>query len=62
MSFYDYSLPQQIIDNLYNVYNIKEPNEVQVKSFNTIKEGRDLILSSPTGTGKTLAYYNGLIN
>ena len=61
MSFYDYSLPQQIIDNLYNVYNIKEPNEVQVKSFNTIKEGRDLILSSPTGTGKTLAYLLPLI-
>ena len=62
MSFYDYSLPQQIIDNLYNVYNIKEPNEVQVKSFSAIKEGRDLILSSPTGTGKTLAYLLPLIS
>ena len=62
MSFYDYSLPQQIIDNLYNVYNIKEPNEVQIKSFSAIKEGRDLILSSPTGTGKTLAYLLPLIS
>ena len=38
MSFYDYSLPQQIIDNLYNVYNIKEPNEVQIKSLGALKK------------------------
>ena len=28
MSFYDYSLPQQIIDNLYNVYNLKDSSGI----------------------------------
>ena len=41
-----------LLDNL----NIDSLNEMQQTAFDTYKEGNDLILLSPTGTGKTLAY------
>ena len=35
---------------------IKELKDIQVKALETYKKGNDIILSSPTGTGKTLAF------
>lgn len=34
----------------------KQPTDVQFKTYSLALEGKDLIIESPTGTGKTLAY------
>ena len=44
-----------IIQALANL-KIEALNPMQEASIETWKEGKDLILLSPTGTGKTLAY------
>ena len=45
----------QISQALTNL-KIEALNPMQEASIDTWKEGKDLILLSPTGTGKTLAY------
>ena len=44
------------IDNALQNLGIKELNAMQKDSLNRYAEGKDMVLLSPTGTGKTLAY------
>ena len=44
------------IDNALQKLGIKELNAMQKDSLNRYAEGKDMVLLSPTGTGKTLAY------
>ena len=48
---------QEILSNL----KIEQLNAMQVASVDAASEGKDLILLSPTGTGKTLAYLLSLV-
>lgn len=48
---------QEILSNL----KIEQLNAMQVASVDAASEGKDLILLSPTGTGKTLAYLLPLV-
>jgi len=43
------------IRSALNMLGIKELTEVQIKAFRPIYEGKDTLIISPTGTGKTLA-------
>ena len=47
-------LNKKIKDGLEQL-GIKKLTEVQLKAFKPIYEGRDVLIISPTGTGKTLA-------
>lgn len=55
MTFSELNIPKDLICALTErgIYN---PTEVQAKSYKHICQGRDMIVSSSTGTGKTLAY------
>lgn len=54
-SFEDFALPDALIEKL-RAQQITEPTEVQVAAIPPILAGRDVIVHSQTGTGKTLAY------
>lgn len=45
-----------MISNYLQLLNIKELKPMQVEALDTIKNGSQIILLSPTGTGKTLAF------
>lgn len=44
------------LQNTWTKSGFQQPTDVQQKAVPFILEGRDLIVESPTGTGKTLAY------
>ncbi|MBQ7568786.1 DEAD/DEAH box helicase [bacterium] len=54
-SFSDWGLKPQILKRLSEM-SIVEPTEVQKRCWKPILEGRDLLVQSRTGTGKTLAF------
>ncbi len=55
MTFSDLKLSDILIDAL-KAQGITEPTDVQAKTFKHIHDNRDMIVSSSTGTGKTLSY------
>ena len=55
MDFKNLGISENII-KLLNNSGIKTPTEIQKNSIEFIKEGRDIIAESQTGTGKTLAF------
>lgn len=55
MTFSELNIPKDLICALTE-RGIHNPTEVQAKSYKHICQGRDMIVSSSTGTGKTLAY------
>jgi ATP-dependent helicase Lhr and Lhr-like helicase len=48
------NLNERIVEGL-NTLGINSLTEVQIKTFKPIYEGKDVLIISPTGTGKTLA-------
>ncbi len=50
-----------MIDDYLQLLNIKELKPMQVKALDSIKKGSQIILLSPTGTGKTLAFLLPLV-
>ncbi|MBT4088272.1 MAG: DEAD/DEAH box helicase, partial [Deltaproteobacteria bacterium] len=48
------TLPE--LEKALGVEGITEPTPVQIQSAEVLYEGRDVFISSETGTGKTLAY------
>lgn len=47
---------QPFIQDNWNKSEFKSPTPIQDKAIPAIIEGRDVLIESPTGTGKTLAY------
>ena len=54
-SFHELSLPTQLVQALEHLH-ITEPTPIQAQAIPVVLEGRDLLASAQTGTGKTLAY------
>ena len=55
LSFKELGVSQEITESLKK-RGIKEPTPVQEESIELIKNGEDVIVEAPTGTGKTLAF------
>ncbi|MBC5792571.1 MAG: DEAD/DEAH box helicase [Nanohaloarchaea archaeon] len=60
-SFKDLGLKKNIVENLKSE-GITEPTEVQEKSIPKVFEGKDLLVESETGSGKTFAFSLPIIN
>lgn len=60
MKYIDLINNDRLADGLLR-QGIKEPTQVQERVYTPIQEGRDIIVRSQTGTGKTLAYLIPLI-
>ena len=53
---------QKFLQEAWETSGFREPSLVQERTLPMILEGKDLIVESPTGTGKTLAYLLPLLN
>ena len=54
-NFEAFALPKTLQKSLEKL-TLKKPTEVQVKTIPSALDGKDVIVSAPTGTGKTLAF------
>lgn len=55
MTFESLNINQEIVQGLKEM-GIKDPTDIQVRSIPLIKQGRDVISTSKTGSGKTAAF------
>lgn len=53
---------KNFLQEAWQASGFKAPSLVQERTMPVIKEGKDLIVESPTGTGKTLAYLLPILN
>ena len=60
-NFDDLNLNEDILKSLY-LYGFKTPSKIQIKGIQSINTGKDCILQSQSGTGKTATYLLGVIN
>ncbi|MFZ5754275.1 MAG: DEAD/DEAH box helicase, partial [Bacillota bacterium] len=60
VSFLNLGVAQWLVEKLKAI-GIKEPTEVQKAAIPAILAGKNVIVQSPTGTGKTLAYLASLL-
>lgn len=59
--FNQFALPEQLITSLKRLH-IDTPTPIQAEAISPALEGKDLLASAQTGTGKTLAYLLPLLN
>ena len=55
------NINQNSAKSLLNKFEITALNPMQEKAYSTISSGKNVVLLSPTGTGKTLAFLLPLI-
>ena len=60
-NFDDLNLNEKILKSIY-LYGYKQPSKIQIKGIESINTGKDCILQSQSGTGKTATYLLGVIN
>lgn len=61
LSFDNLNLREDLLKGIY-LYGFKQPSSIQVKGIKAINTGRDCILQSQSGTGKTATYLLGVLN
>mgnify|MGYP001421284919 CR=1 FL=1 len=61
ISFDDMNLKSSLLEGIY-LYGFKKPSLIQVKGINSLNTGKDCILQSQSGTGKTATYLLGVMN
>ena len=59
-NFENLNLNENIIKGVY-IYGFKKPSKIQVKGIQAISTGKDCILQSQSGTGKTATYLLGIL-
>jgi len=60
-NFDDLKLSQELIKGVY-LHGFTQPTPIQIKGINSITTGKDCILQSQSGTGKTATYLLGVMN
>ena len=60
-SFDDLNLNQDLLKGVY-LYGFNQPSKIQIKGISSINTGKDCILQSQSGTGKTATYLLGVMN
>lgn len=60
LTFSDLGVHRELCDGLMSI-GIQRPFDIQTRAIPLIREGKDCILSAPTGTGKTLSYILPLV-
>ena len=59
--FNELNLNEDIIKGIY-LYGFTQPSKIQIKGIKAISTGKDCILQSQSGTGKTATYLLGVLN
>jgi translation initiation factor 4A len=60
-NFDSLNLNENLIKGVY-LYGFTQPSPIQIEGINSINTGRDCILQSQSGTGKTATYLLGVMN
>jgi superfamily II DNA/RNA helicase len=60
-SFETLNLSQELLKGVY-LYGFSQPSNIQIKGIQSIGTGKDCILQSQSGTGKTATYLLGILN
>ena len=60
-SFESLNLNELLIKGIY-LYGFTQPSSIQIKGIETINTGKDCLLQSQSGTGKTATYLLGVLN
>jgi superfamily II DNA/RNA helicase len=60
-NFDNLNLNENLLKSIY-LYGFKQPSKIQIKGIESINTGKDCILQSQSGTGKTATYLLGVIN
>ena len=55
------NLNENLIKGVY-LYGFTKPSNIQITGINSINTGKDCILQSQSGTGKTATYLLGALN
>ncbi|MGK7390206.1 MAG: DEAD/DEAH box helicase [Candidatus Cyclobacteriaceae bacterium M2_1C_046] len=61
MTFSDFNLRQDLLDGIQSI-GFKTPTPIQEQAIPKILEGKDLLASAQTGTGKTAAFLLPIVN
>jgi superfamily II DNA/RNA helicase len=60
-NFDSLNLNQNILKGVY-LYGFTQPSKIQVKGISSINTGKDCVIQSQSGTGKTATYLLGIMN
>ena len=60
-SFDTLNLSEELLKGVY-LYGFSQPSNIQIKGIQSIGTGKDCILQSQSGTGKTATYLLGILN
>ena len=60
-SFEGLNLNEMLIKSVY-LYGFTQPSAIQIKGIESINTGKDCLLQSQSGTGKTATYLLGILN
>ena len=60
-NFENMNIKPDILKGVY-LYGFKKPSTIQIKGITAINTGKDCIIQSQSGTGKTATYLLGVIN
>lgn len=61
LNFDNLNLKKELLEGIY-LYGFKTPSRIQIKGIQTLNTGKDCILQSQSGTGKTATYLLGVMN
>ena len=56
-----WNLSEELLKGVY-LYGFSQPSNIQIKGIQSIGTGKDCILQSQSGTGKTATYLLGILN
>jgi len=61
LNFDNLNLKKELLKGIY-IYGFKQPSRIQIEGIQSICTGRDCLLQSQSGTGKTATYLLGILN